>query len=146
VIASALIGVVLQLASILIQSVAIAVSVRFVSALFRRGLAGTGFLRDVAIMTAVMLILLTALLMQVAAWAVAFLICGALPDFGTAFYHSAGNFSTLGYGDIVMSPPWRLMGPLEAANGVLMFGLSASLMFAVTSRLIELRLKGHPLP
>ena len=66
-----------------------------------------------------------------------------MPDYATAFYHSAVNFTTLGYGDIVMPSVWRLLGPLEAANGVLMFGLSASAMFAVTNRLLELRLNRH---
>jgi hypothetical protein len=42
-----------------------------------------------------------------------------------------------------MSPDWRLLGPIEAANGVMMFGLAASAMFAVTHRLIELRLKAQ---
>jgi hypothetical protein len=55
------------------------------------------------------------------------------------------NFTTLGYGDLVMSGTWRLLGPLEAANGVLMFGLTASGLFAVTHRLIQMRLKlGEP--
>ena len=89
----------------------------------------------------VMGILLAASLLQIGVWAAAFVICGAIPDFGTAYYHSAVNFTTLGYGDIVMAPRWRLLGPLEAANGVLMFGLSASAMFAVTNRLLESRLK-----
>jgi hypothetical protein len=40
-----------------------------------------------------------------------------------------------------MPPAWRLLGPVEAANGVLMFGLSASATFAVTDRLLELRLR-----
>src|SRR4051812_22301693 len=104
---------------------------------------GTSASRRVSVTTGGILILMTALLTQVALWAVAFVICGALPDFATAFYHSAVNFTTLGYGDIVMAPDWRLLGPLEAANGVLMFGVSASAMFAVTSRLLELRLKGQ---
>jgi hypothetical protein len=140
---SALVGVVVLLASIVIQAIAIALTVRFVAWLLRVGYAGRSFWRNVSVTTGVMLILLVALLAQVAAWAVAFVLCGALPDFATAFYHSAVNFTTLGYGDIVMAPGWRLLGPLEAANGVLMFGLSASAMFAVTSRLLELRLKGQ---
>jgi hypothetical protein len=130
-------------ASMLVQSMAIALTVRFVAWLLRLGYAGRSFLRNVSVTTGVILILMTALLTQVALWAVAFVICGALPDFATAFYHSAVNFTTLGYGDIVMAPDWRLLGPLEAANGVLMFGVSASAMFAVTSRLLELRLKGQ---
>ncbi|MDR3618754.1 MAG: ion channel [Paludisphaera borealis] len=129
--------------SILVQAMAIALTVRFVAWLLRLGYAGRSFLRNVSVTTGVLLILMTALLTQVALWAVAFVICGALPDFATAYYHSAVNFTTLGYGDIVMAPEWRLLGPLEAANGVLMFGVSASAMFAVTSRLLELRLKGQ---
>ena len=37
-----------------------------------------------------------------------------------AIYHSAVNFTSLGYGDIVMSRERKLLGPLEAVNGVLM--------------------------
>src|SRR5262249_28319304 len=101
------------------------------------------FWRNVGVVTGVMLIHLAALLTQVAAWAGVFVICGALPDFATAFYHSAVNFTTLGYGDIVMPPGWRLLGPLEAATGVLMFSLSGSTLFVVANRLLGLQLKGQ---
>jgi Ion channel len=49
------------------------------------------------------------------------------------------NFTTLGYGDIVMSRRWRLLGPLEAVNGSLMLGLSAAMLFAVLGRVVETR-------
>jgi hypothetical protein len=68
-------------------------------------------------------------------WAVAFLLCGEFADGETAYYHSAVNFTTLGYGDVVMSRHWRLLGPLEAANGSLMLGLSGAMLFTVLSRL-----------
>ena len=145
--ASALVAVVVLPVTIMIQAIAHALTVRFVVWLLRVGYAGPTFWHNLAVTLGVTLILLAALLAQVAVWAGAFVICGALPDFETAFFHSAVNFTTLGYGDIVMAPGWRLLGPLEAANGVLMFGLSASAMFAVTSRLLELRLKRqHPGP
>jgi hypothetical protein len=142
VLASTLIGVVVLVATMVIQAIAISMTVRFLAWLLRGGHAGRSFYRNLSVMMGVMLILLAALMAQVAVWAGAFVMCGALSDFETAFYHSAVNFTTLGYGDIVMSPPWRLMGPLEAANGMLMFGLSASSMFAVTNRLLEMRLGG----
>ena len=142
--ATALVALVVLPATMTIQSIAIAMTVRFVVWLLKVGYAGASFRHDTAVTMWVMLILLTALLMQVAVWAGAFVICGALPDYGTAYYHSAVNFTTLGYGDIVMPRGWRMLGPLEAANGVLMFGLSASAMFAVTNRLIELRFKREP--
>ena len=130
----------------MIQAIAYALTVRLVVWLHRVGYAGPTFWHNVSVTIGVHLILLTALLAQVAVWAGSFLLCGALPDYATAFYHSAVNFTTLGYGDIVMSPGWRLLGPLEAANGVLMFGLSASAMFAVTNRLLQLRLHHHAGP
>ncbi len=64
---------------------------------------------------------------------------GEFQDFGTAFYHSAVNFTSLGYGDIVMSEEWRLLGALEAANGVLMFGITAGLVIAVLTSNVDRR-------
>jgi len=66
-------------------------------------------------------------------------ICGEFSAFGTAFYHSAVNYTTLGYGDIVMSPSWRLLGPLEGANGMLMFGVTTAIIFAIIQRLLHSR-------
>ena len=145
--AAARVAVLVFAVTMTIQAIAHAVTVRFVVWLLRVGYAGPTFWHNVTVTIGVHLILLTALLAQVAVWAGGFLLCGALPDYATAFYHSAVNLTTLGYGDIVMPPRWRLLGPLEAANGVLMFGLAASGMFAVTNRLLELRLqRQHPGP
>jgi hypothetical protein len=73
---------------------------------------------------------------QIALWSVAFLMLGEISSFEKAFYYSAQNYTALGYGDIVLSDRWRLLGPLEAMNGLLLFGLSTALMFAVLGRLI----------
>ena len=78
-------------------------------------------------------------------WALAILLCGEIAAFEDAFYCSAQNYTALGYrDDVVLSGRWRLLGPLEAINGLLLFGLSTALMFAVMSRLIANRL--HPQP
>jgi hypothetical protein len=126
--------------TLMVQAISTVTTVRLVAALVRRGLAGRSFWLDVAIMTVVLLMALVSILVQVAVWAAVFKGCGEFVDFETAFYHSAMNFTTLGYGDLVMSGTWRLLGPLEAANGVLMFGVTASGLFAVTNRLIRMRL------
>jgi hypothetical protein len=70
---------------------------------------------------------------------------GEFSDFLTAFYHSMVNFASLGYGDIVMSEDWRLLGAIEASNGVLMFGLSAGAMLSIMSYLLahDRRLEGQ---
>jgi hypothetical protein len=78
-------------------------------------------------------------LLEMGFWAVLFMICGEFSDFGTAFYHSAVNYTSLGYGDLIMTPSWRLLGPLETANGTLLFGVSTAMIFAVMLWLIQAR-------
>jgi hypothetical protein len=80
--------------------------------------------------------------LQFATWAALFVYIGQFPDFETAFYHSAVNFTSLGYGDIVMEAPWRLLGGLEAANGVLMFGLSAGALLSMMNRMFVKKIPG----
>ena len=55
----------------------------------------------------------------------------------SAFYFSATSYSTVGYGDLVLPPKWRLLGPLESMMGVLMCGISVSLLFALITRLVQ---------
>ena len=49
------------------------------------------------------------------------------------------NFTSLGYGDIVMSKEWKLLGPLEAVNGVLMLGMTAAALMAILQHMIKLQ-------
>ncbi len=97
--------------------------------------------RDTRVLAVVMMFLFLGHILQFATWAALFQWLGEFPDFETAFYHSTVNFTSLGYGDIVMSEQWRLLGALEAANGVLMFGLSAGLVLTVMQHLFTRR--GH---
>lgn len=64
-------------------------------------------------------------------WALFALEVGAWADLETAVYFSLTSYTTVGYGDVVLPPPWRLLGPLEAAVGVLMRGWSTGILVAV---------------
>ena len=92
-----------------------------------------------AIVALIILFLLVAHLIEIALWAAVFMICGEFHEFGLAYYHSAVNYTTLGYGDLIMSPKWRLLGPLEAANGIMMFGVSTAMIFTLILRLTQTR-------
>ena len=59
-----------------------------------------------------------------------------LRSWESSFYFSATSYSTVGYGDVVLPPVWRLLGPVEAIMGVLMCGISVSALFAIATRLI----------
>ena len=79
-----------------------------------------------AVLNGVMLLLVIGNLGQIAIWALLFLFLNEFQQFSAAFYHSAVNFGSLGYGDIVMSDKYKLLGALEAINGVLMIGVSTA--------------------
>lgn len=89
--------------------------------------------RTTYIISTVMTMLFVGHVFQIAVWALLFVELGEFSDYATAFYHSMVNFASLGYGDIVMSEEWRLLGAVEASTGVLMFGLSAGVMLSIMS-------------
>ena len=74
-------------------------------------------------------------LVEISVWALAFVWQGALPDIQSALYFSAVTYTTTGYGDVVLSEPWRLDGGVEALTGILMCGWSTGFFFAVVNRL-----------
>jgi hypothetical protein len=67
------------------------------------------------------------------------MVCGEFPAFAIAYYHSAVNYTTLGYGDVIMTRSWKFLGPLEAADGMLLFGVSTAVIFAVILRVVQAR-------
>jgi hypothetical protein len=75
-------------------------------------------------------------LAEIAVWGLFYLWHGCLPDAESAFYFSGVTYTTVGYGDLVLPRPWRMLAPVEALTGILMYGLSTGLFFAVVSRWI----------
>lgn len=133
------VGVVAVICTILIHAMPLSATVKFVSREKKLGRVGVNFWLDTAIVAGAILAALAAHLVEMAFWAALFMICGEFSDFATAYYHSAVNYTSLGYGDIIMSPTWRLLGPLETADGMLLFGVSTALIFAVIQYLVDAR-------
>jgi hypothetical protein len=120
-----------------IQVTAVVILIRYLKkTLARDDVAIGSFGFDSYILSVILLTLFIGHMVQVLIWAFLFMFLGEFSEFLTAFYHSAVNFAALGYGDIVMSEKWRLLGALEASNGVLMFGLSAGTILSVMIKLI----------
>jgi len=70
-------------------------------------------------------------LAEAVVWALFYVLVGALPDLETAVYFSLTSYTTVGYGDVVLPEGWRLLGPIEAAVGVLMLGWSTGILVVV---------------
>lgn len=79
-------------------------------------------------------------LVEVSVWAAAYTIGNVLPDFETSLYYSLKSYTTVGYGDVLPSVSWRLLGPIEAAVGILMLGWSTSIIVAAVQRIYNTRL------
>jgi voltage-gated potassium channel Kch len=58
-----------------------------------------------------------------------------MPDFETALYYSTVTFVSLGYGDVLLPKQWRLVGAIEAANGIILLGWSTAFLVTVINRL-----------
>jgi voltage-gated potassium channel Kch len=67
-----------------------------------------------------------------------YLAAGAVADLETALYFSTVTFTTVGYGDIVLEPGWRLVGAIESANGLLLFGWSTAFLTTAIGQLSTL--------
>jgi hypothetical protein len=120
-----LLGVPMMIACLFLQALLISTAIDYYKRK-RLALTSRSFWATTGVITGVMMLLTMGNLAQVAVWALLFRLLGEFPQFGDAFYHSAVNFATLGYGDIVMSARHRLLGPLEAINGALMIGASTA--------------------
>ncbi len=70
---------------------------------------------------------------EIWAWAVLYLALdiSAVHDFETALYFSTVSFSTVGYGDVVLSPDDRLLSAMQAASGMILFGWSTAFILEV---------------
>jgi len=83
--------------------------------------------------------LMVAHMLEVFVWALAYAAVGAAPADSDLLYFAFVNYTTLGYGDITPVQAWRLIGPMTAMNGILLFGWSTAVLFEVLRKAVELR-------
>ena len=84
-----------------------------------------------AVVSATVLLLTCLHALEGALWAYAYVLLGALPDVRTALLYSLSAMTAYGHAEIFLAPHWRLMGALEALNGLMLFGLTTAFLFSV---------------
>ena len=95
------------------------------------------------VMVATVGILLLAHTAEVITWALAYLILDVVSPDVDVLYFAFVNYTTLGYGDVVPAERWRLLGPIAAMNGVLLFGWSTAVIFEVLRHAMRIRDTGE---
>ncbi|WP_068826226.1 potassium channel family protein [Pseudomonas sp. BMS12] len=131
-----IIGLPIAILCLLLQAVLIALCLRrYVD--YRQNLTQPTPGSTILILSLVMLLMLFGNFLQMAVWALLFVTLGEFETFAQALYFSGVTFATLGYGDLVLSAPRQLLSAVEAANGILMFGLSTAAMTAALGDVLK---------
>ncbi len=127
---------VLVMLSLSFQSAGMAALIVWGKSHFERDMSRLGAVRSAAMMVQFTTVIFVLHALQILLWAV-FYRWNCFRTWESAFYFSTASYSTVGSGDLLLPPAWRTMGTLEAVTGVLMCGLSASLLFAIVTRLVQ---------
>jgi hypothetical protein len=130
-----LFGSAISLANIAIHALAMAGVVGAGRAAYQRELPHPT-VRLVTVMIATVAALMAVHVAEVAVWSFAYALVDAAPQGADRFYFAFVNYATLGYGDVVPVPEWRVLGPMTAMNGVLLFGWSTAVIFAVLRKVM----------
>ena len=88
-------------------------------------------LRLIITMIATVSVLMAAHVLEVYVWSLAYLIVDVAPAGTDLVYFAFMNYATLGYGDVIPVEGWRLLGPITAMSGALMFGWSTAVIYEV---------------
>ena len=92
----------------------------------------------ISILIRTVLVLVALHAIEIIVWAASYVMLlpdGELATFEEAVYFSFVTFTTLGYGDITLSPGWRVLSGIEALNGILLVGWTTAMLFAVVQRM-----------
>ena len=128
-----LVSIAVSMCNIAIHAIVMAAVLRVARAAGERATSHQS-LRLIAVMTAVVSVLMAAHIAEVMLWSSAYAIVGVAPAGTDLVYFAFVNYTTLGYGDVTPLQRWSLLGPMTAMNGVLLFGWSTAVIFAVLQK------------
>jgi hypothetical protein len=79
---------------------------------------------------------------EAAVWAAAYWWLGAVNSPGEAVLYSVDSIATRGASGLTLEHHWRMMGALEATDGMLLFGISTAYIFTVMQGYFRLMIRG----
>jgi hypothetical protein len=132
-----LFGAAVSVCNIVIHALVMAAVVRVVQMTEMKS-TSRPWLLLIMVMVATVSVLMAAHAAEVIVWSLAYALVDAAPAGTDLLYFAFVNYTTLGYGDVTPVARWRLLGPMTAMNGVLMFGWSTAVIFEVLRRTVRL--------
>ena len=123
-----LIGSAMVIITAIIHAGGMAVSLRWITMAHTKRLGVATILTRSLVVGVLILIMFIATLFEAGVWALTYTVVGAITEFEKALYFSTVTYTTLGYGDVVLTNKWRLLSSFEAANGIIMFGWTTALI------------------
>ncbi len=139
-----IVSLVMTLATIVIEAIALVGIVSFIRHHHRLGRTGVWFWQDVAIVSGAIVLAGAAHLVEIFIWAVVFVLCGQFGQLSAAFYSSAMLYTSLGTGEVAMSSSWKLLEPFETADGMMAFAVSTAIILSVGQLMVRKKFSDLP--
>jgi len=132
----ALIAVAMLAACVLVQSSGMVVLIRWLVRV-RSAVESSSVARRIGLLLRLFMLVVLLHLVQVVLWALVFWGARQVSTLETAVYFSIITYTTVGFGDIVLGPPWRLLAGIEGLTGIILVGWSTAFVFAVVNHMYE---------
>jgi len=126
-----------SLVNLFIHAVLVGAIVAMVHQLSDTDASFPGFVQYILLIVATGSLLVIGHFIEVFVWAYTYLLVQATPPNTDLIYFAFGNYTTLGYGDVVPKPKWHLLGPITALNGVMLIGWSTALIYEILRRSVK---------
>ena len=77
--------------------------------------------------------------LEATAWALLYVRVGAMADLSTSMLYSLSAITSYGHSEIFLETRWKLLGAIEAMNGLILFGLTTAFLFAAIEEVRSVR-------
>ena len=135
-----LLGSIVMIGCLAVQVASVGAVIYYYARAAKQPLGERPYVEAYATLVRIMVLLLFAGMLQMAAWAFLYRMLGQFEDFEEALYFSGVTFTSLGYGDLTLPRRLRILSAMEAADGLMMFGvISAVFMHALTHSIGRVR-------
>src|SRR5262245_59319146 len=132
----ALVALTLLAACVIVQSAGILLLIHWIARV-RNVFESRRAYRRVGLLLRVFLSIILLHLIQVGLWAFVFWRALELPTLEAAVYFSLTSYTTIGFGDVVLEPGWRVLAGIEGLTGIILIGWSTAFVFAIVNRMYE---------